>query len=181
MIIAKLENMVKMKKIDSSEKFPIYNFTKEVDGKIISRDVIKRPDVAAILAIDDDMIIIEKNDRFPNGIDIEIPSGNVEEGERPIDCAERELKEETGYAAENMVEFTKFYTSIGYSTQIVHCFVAKGLKKKSEQKLDEGEFITVDKTSLENMLKMIKDGTIVDSITISSVLTYAIKNELTNF
>ena len=80
-----------------------------------------------------------------------------------------------------MIEFTKFYTSIGYSTQIVHCFVAKGLEKKSEQKLDEGEFITIEKTSLENMLKMIKEGTIVDSITLSSVLTYVIKNKLTNF
>ena len=138
MIIAGLVNMAIMKKIDMSEKFPIYNFTKEIDGKIISRDIIKRPDISAILAIDNDMIIIEKNDRFPNGIDIEIPSGNIEEGEEPIDCAKRELKEETGYVAESMIEFTKFYTSIGYSTQIVHCFVAKGLEKKSEQKLDEG-------------------------------------------
>ena len=181
MIIAGLVNMAIMKKIDMSEKFPIYNFTKEIDGKIISRDIIKRPDISAILAIDNDMIIIEKNDRFPNGIDIEIPSGNIEEGEEPIDCAKRELKEETGYVAESMIEFTKFYTSIGYSTQIVHCFVAKGLDKKSEQKLDEGEYITIEKTSLENMLKMIKEGTIVDSITLSSVLTYVIKNELTDF
>ena len=43
------------------------------------------------------------------------------------------------------------------------------------------EFITIEKTSLENMLKMIKEGTIVDSITLSSVLTYVIKNELTDF
>ena len=140
--------------------------------------MVARPDIAAILPFDNDMIIIEKHDRFPNGEDIEIPSGNIEAGEKPIDCAIRELKEETGYVAEKITNLTKFYTSIGYSTQLVHCFTATGLKKVSEQKLDADEFLTVEKITFKKMLKMIQSGDIIDSITLSAVLTYAIKNNL---
>ena len=167
-----------MKRVHTSNKFPIYNFTKKVNGKIVSRDILARPDIAAILPFDNDLIIIEKHDRFPNGVDIEIPSGNIEADEKPIDCAIRELKEETGYVAEKITSLTKFYTSIGYSTQLVHCFTATGLKKVSEQKLDDDEFLTIEKTTFKNMLKMIQSGDIVDSITLCSVLMYAIKNNL---
>ncbi len=167
-----------MKRIHTSDKFPIYNFTKKINEKTISRDILKRPDIAAILPFDNDLLIIEKHDRFPNGVDIEIPSGIIEKDEKPIDCAIRELKEETGYVAEKITSLIKFYTSIGYSTQLVHCFTATGLKKVSEQKLDDDEFLTVEKTTFKNMLKMIQSGNIVDSITLCAVLTYAIKNNL---
>ena len=93
----------KMKKrIKSSKKYPIFTYTTTINGRKISRDMLEGTDVAAIVAVKNNNIIIEKQNRFPNGTVIEIPSGTLNKGEKPIECAFREFKEETGYEAKKM-------------------------------------------------------------------------------
>ena len=168
------------KRIQNSKKFPVYKHTTTISGKKVSREIVGRPDIAAIVAIEDTKIILVEQNRFPNGIDLEIPSGHLERKEKPIDCAFREFREETGYEAKKMIPFLKFYTSIGHSTQKVYCFVAQDIKKNGKPILDDGEFLKIRKTDYNKMIKMIISGKIIDSITISAVLTYATKIR-TNF
>ena len=130
-----------MRKISKSEKFPIFRHKTIINRKNISRDIIHRPDISAIIAYKNKKIIVVKQNRFPNGIDIEIPSGNIEKNESPLDCANREFLEETGYIANKMTPFFTFFTSIGYSTQRVHCFIASDFQKISKPNLDHGEFL----------------------------------------
>jgi len=166
------------KKISTSNKFPIFRHKTTINGKNISRDIVHRPDVSAIIAYDKKKIIIIKQNRFPNGINIEIPSGNIEKDESPLECANREFLEETGYIAKKMIPFFTFFTSIGYSTQRVHCFIASDFQKTSKLNLEPGELLKMEVMSFSKLMKMIMDGKITDSITLSSILSFAIKKKL---
>ena len=166
------------KKISTSNKFPIFRHKTTINGKNISRDIVHRPDVSAIIAYDKKKIIIIKQNRFPNGINIEIPSGNIEKDESPLECANREFLEETGYIAKKMIPFFTFFTSIGYSTQRVHCFIASDFQKNSKPDLDDDEFLKVETMLFSKLIKMAQTGKIIDSLTLSSILNFAIKKKL---
>ncbi len=162
------------KKIYEGKKISLI-VKKSKDNKKSIEDGIEHPGVAAILAIENGKIILEKQKRFPNGEVLEIPAGTLEKGEKPILCAFREFKEETGYEAKKMIPLIKFHPSISFSTEIVNCFVALQIKKVSEQKLEEYENISIVKIGFKKVLKMIKQGEITDSKTICAVLAYAAK------
>ena len=132
-----------------------------------------------MLAFDEDnMIILVKQHRFPHGYVLEIPAGTLEKREEPVKCAFRELEEETGYTAKKMTPLITYYPSIGYNAEIIHCFLASGLKKTTDLKLDDDEILSVVKMDLKKVLSMIKTGKIQDSKTICAVLTYAAKKKL---
>ena len=132
-----------------------------------------------MLAITDGKVILVKQYRFPYGHVLEIPAGTLEEGESPTTCAFRELKEETGYEAIKMTPLIKYYPSIGYNTEVIHCFVASGARKTSKLNLDRDEIMSVVKMDFKRVLKMILSGKIVDSKTICAVLTYTLKKNIT--
>lgn len=77
-----------------------------------------------------------------------------------------------------MTPLITYYPSIGYNTEAIHCFIASGLKKIDDLKLDEDEILSVVKMDLKKLLTMIKTGKIQDSKTICAVLTYAAKKKL---
>ena len=154
----------------------IYNLT--IEGRKVSREIIKHPGAAAILAFDEKgKIILVRQHRFPHGYILEIPAGTLEKGESPRHCAIREIQEETGYKAKAMKHLITYYPSVGYNTEAIHCFVASGLTPV-KMKLDTDEFITVKKMELPKLLKMIKAGKIIDSKTICAVMVYAAKKKL---
>jgi len=157
--------------------FSIYETT--IKKRKIKREIIEHRGAAAILAFDEnDKVILVKQNRFPHGNVLEIPAGTLEKNESPKTCALREIQEETGYKAKNMTPLIKFYPSIGYNTEIIYCYVATGVKKIGELKLDDDEIISVKKIDMQKLLKMIKTGKIIDSKTICTILTYAAKNNI---
>jgi len=150
-----------------------------IEGRKVKREMIEHRGAAAMLAFDEeDKVILVKQHRFPHGYALEIPAGTLEKKEEPIKCAFRELEEETGYKAKKMIPLITYYPSIGYNTEKIHCFVASGLKKIADLKLDEDEILSVVKIDLKKLLTMIKTGKIQDSKTICAVLTYAAKKKL---
>ena len=165
------------KKIYEGKVLSLSIYTIPVNKQRVTREVIEHRGAAAILAIDKGRILLVKQHRFPHGYVLEIPAGTLEKGEQPRKCAYRELKEETGYEAKKMVPLIKYYPSIGYNTELIHCFVASGLKKSSKLKLDADEIISVVKIDFKKALRMILSGKIVDSKTICAVLTYAMKKK----
>jgi len=151
----------------------------KIEGRVVKREMIEHRGAAAMLAFDEEnKVILVKQHRFPHGYVLEIPAGTLEKKEEPIKCAFRELEEETGYRARKMTPLITYYPSIGYNTEEIHCFVASGLKKIADLKLDEDEILSVVKIDLKKLLKMIKTGKIQDSKTICAVLTYAAKEKL---
>jgi ADP-ribose pyrophosphatase len=151
----------------------------KIEGRKVRREVIEHRGAAAMLAFDEDnKVILVKQNRFPHGYVLEIPAGTLEKKEEPIKCAFRELEEETGYTAKKMTPLITYYPSIGYNAEIIHCFLASGLKKTSDLKLDDDEILSVVKMDLKKVISMIKTGKIQDSKTICAVLTYAAKKKL---
>ena len=151
----------------------------KIEGRKVKREVIEHRGAAAMLAFDENnKVILVKQHRFPHGYVLEIPAGTLEKKEEPIKCAFRELEEETGYRAKKMIPLITYYPSIGYNSEIIHCFLASGLKKIADLKLDEDEILSVEKVDLKKILRMIKTGKIQDSKTICAVLTYAAKKKL---
>lgn len=144
----------------------------EIEGRHVTREIIEHPGAAAVLPLDPDgMVIMVNQHRFPRGRVLEIPAGTLEEGESPRDCALRELTEETGYVAGSMEPLLSYYPSIGYNTEIIHCFVASNLKE-AQSNPDEDEIISVERHTMPDLLEMIKAGRIQDSKTICALLAY---------
>ncbi|MDI1494906.1 MAG: NUDIX hydrolase [Cenarchaeum symbiont of Oopsacas minuta] len=167
------------KKIYSGKIIDLYRYDIKIEGRKVRRDIIIHPGAAAIVAFDSDgKIILVKQNRFPHGYVLEVPAGTLEKGETPMQCAKRELLEETGYAVRRLKKLISYHPTIGASTEIIHCFVALDAKKVSSTKLDSDEFITVLKMDVNKLIHMIKTGKITDSKTICSVLVYATKNGL---
>lgn len=166
------------KKIFQGRVLSLSVYKVSLRGRKVTREVIEHPGAAAVLAIDKGKLLLVKQHRFPHGFVLEIPAGTLNKGESPKKCAFRELKEETGHEAKKMSPLVKYYPSIGYNTEIIHCFVASGIKEISGLELDEDEIISVVKMDFKKVLRMVLSGKIKDSKTICAVLTYAMKKKI---
>ncbi|TAK22029.1 MAG: NUDIX hydrolase [Nitrosarchaeum sp.] len=170
---------MKKKKIYEGKILGLSVYDLVIEGRKVKREMIEHRGAAAMLALDENnKVILVKQHRFPHGYVIEIPAGTLEKREDSKKCAFRELEEETGYRAKKMTPLITYYPSIGYNTEAIHCFVASGLKKIADLKLDEDEILSVVKIDLKKLILMIKNGKIQDSKTICAVLTYAAKKKL---
>ena len=120
------------------------------NGKTAEREIILHNGAAAIVPVDDEgNILFVRQYRQPIQDELlEIPAGLLENGEDPLDCAKRELEEETGYNALEYLHICSMYTAVGFSTEIIHIYLARGLYE-GKQNLDEDEFVNV-----ENILLM---------------------------
>lgn len=157
--------------------FSVYNVI--IEGRKVKREMVEHRGAAAMLGFDENgKVILVKQHRYPHGYVLEIPAGTLEKGEKPLTCAHREMIEETGYKAKKMTHLISYYPSIGYNTEIIHCYVASGLKKVAELDPDNDEFISVVKMDIKKLVGMIKNGKIQDSKTICAILTYAAKKKL---
>ena len=170
---------MKKEKLYKGKLFELNAYYIQVEHRKVRREVIEHPGAAAMLAFDEKgKVLLVKQHRFPHGYILEIPAGTLEKREKPIDCAYREIIEETGYEAKKMTKLISYFPSVGYNKEEIHIFVASGTKKKFELKLDNDEFITVVKMDIKKLIGMIKSGKIIDSKTICAVMIYAAKKKL---
>lgn len=130
------------------------------------REIVEHGGAVGILAITEDgKVVLVKQFRKPiEKVIWEIPAGKLEIGENPKDCAMRELKEETGYNAQNMKLIHKFFTSAGFSNEKIYIYLATGLEA-GEDKLDDDEFLDVYEIELEEAYNMIIKNEIEDAKT----------------
>jgi len=170
---------VKKEKLYKGKLFDLNAYYMQVEHRRVRREIIEHPGAAAMLAFDEKgKVLLVKQHRFPHGYILEIPAGTLEKREKPIDCAYREIIEETGYEAKKMTKLISYFPSVGYNKEEIHIFVASGSKKKFDLKLDNDEFITVVKIDIKKLIGMIKSGKIIDSKTICAVMIYAAKKKL---
>ena len=141
------------------------------DGSKAKREVVEHPGGVTILPVDEaGNCYMVRQFRYPAGhMMLEAPAGKLEYGEDHRECAVRELSEETGFTADELIYLGGFYTYPGFSSELLHVYLALGLHA-GESHLDEGEFLNVEKHSLQALEKMIMDNEIEDAKTIIAVL-----------
>jgi ADP-ribose pyrophosphatase len=137
------------------------------------REVVVHPGAVCVLGLlPDDRIVLIRNYRYAIGQNlIELPAGTLEKGEDPINCAGRELLEETGYLASKLVSIGNFFTSPGILSEKMYAYAAYDLEPQ-KQALEEGEQIEVVPATYDEAIQMIQDGRIHDGKTIATLLMY---------
>ncbi|OXM16717.1 NUDIX hydrolase [Paenibacillus herberti] len=138
-------------------------------GATSTREIIRHPGAAAVIAIVDGKLLTVGQYRKPmEKYQVEIPAGKLDLGEDPAVCAARELKEETGVSASSMRLVDAFYTSPGFADEKVYLYVAEGLVQGDSQP-DEDEELHVEALTMEQAQDYIERGIIGDAKTLMAV------------
>lgn len=127
-------------------------------------ETILHPGAVAILAATaDGRVILERQYRHSvNSFLYEVPAGTLEPGEEPAECASRELLEETGYRAASLKKLGAIYTAPGYSSEILHLFMARAVRAGG-QRLEDDEAILVSLHSPKEALRLVMSGETSDA------------------
>lgn len=141
------------------------------DGRVAIRDVVRHPGAVAVVALTGDgRICLVRQYRTALGrVTVEIPAGKLAPGEDPLECASRELLEETGMSAEKIAFLTTIATSDGFTDELIHVYMATGLTF-TRSNPDADEFINVDLVPLEELVDAVLDGRIEDAKTVVGAL-----------
>lgn len=154
-----------------------YKDTVEVNGQLQEWDFMKAGGGAAIVAVNEEGKILMVR-QYRNAIDdfsLELPAGKADDLKEPtIECAKRELEEETGYYAKQMDFLMSINSLIAFTNEKVDIYVAKDLVK-TQQHLDPEEDIKVELWSIEDLQRLIFDGKLVDAKTIAGIMGYIAK------
>ncbi|RLB38602.1 MAG: ADP-ribose pyrophosphatase [Deltaproteobacteria bacterium] len=140
------------------------------NGTEMEIDIIRHPGASAIVPMkDSETLLLLKQYRHAIGESLwEVPAGTLNKGETPLDCAKRELEEETGFTADSWHKLGVITPLPAYSDERIHIYLAKDLRA-SRQALDPDEIIEVREVPFNKAIKMIGTGQIKDGKSISSL------------
>jgi ADP-ribose pyrophosphatase len=164
-------------------KGPVFSVTTDYvhePGNVQTRrDVIRHSGSIVVLAVDDSsadpLVLLERQYRHAAGQMMwELPAGRIDDGERELSAAKRELLEETGYSARRWKKILHFYVSPGFLDETMAIYMAENLEKGIAQPEDD-EKIEVQFVPLSRTLRMVDKGLIRDGKTIAGVLWLAMK------
>jgi ADP-ribose pyrophosphatase len=145
------------------------------DGSIGSLEMIRHPGASAIVPLldttaeDPEVLLIRQYRYAADGYLYEIPAGRLDAGESPLDCARRELREETGYSAARVEPLFTMFTTPGFTDEKIHLFLATGLVAGDSAR-EADEFMELVPTLLSRALSMIEQGEIQDAKTALALL-----------
>lgn len=133
------------------------------------REVVEHSGGVVIMAVQNDEVLMVEQFRYPlKATSVELPAGKLEKNEDPNDASKRELREETGYIAHSWKSLGYIYTTPGFCNEKLHLYLAQNLEFIKEMP-DEDEIIKAKKIPIEELYKMIYDGSINDSKTICTI------------
>lgn len=168
------------KRLDGEVKYKGVIVTVRLDqaelhnGRKVKREVVEHPGGVTILPVEEDgTCTMVRQFRYPFGkMLLEAPAGKLEYGEDPRECAVRELSEETGFSADELIDLGTFRSSPGFSTEVLHLYLARGLHAGKSHP-DDGEFLNVEKYPLSRLVEMVMSCEIDDGKTIALILKAA--------
>ncbi|OHW62975.1 ADP-ribose pyrophosphatase [Andreesenia angusta] len=128
------------------------------DGSSSKREIVEHSGGVAVVAVTDsgELLMVRQYRKAMEKELLELPAGKLEAGEDPLECAERELREETGYKAGSIELLSEFYTAPGFCSEKVYVYIAKELEFVGEA-LDEGEFLEVEKYRIEELGSLLSE------------------------
>jgi len=156
-----------------SRRFRVERWPFEHDGVAHVHDIVVHPGAAVILPLlpGERVVLIHNYRPAAGGELLELPAGTLDAGESPLECARRELAEETGYRAGRITPLVTFYSSPGILTELMHAFLAEDLTSGPTAH-EAGEIIRVEVLDLSTALQAIEAGRITDGKTAMTLLYY---------
>ena len=146
------------------------------NGAIFSRQKLvknkRKGDAVVIVPITEDgksFVIVQPRVFTESGLGIEIPAGYIDPGESALDAAFRELKEEIGCDAKQMIPLKSYYQDQGISGAYNTCFLALGCEQNYSQKLDRDEYIKFLKCNFSDLVYLLDNGYISDANSIIAI------------
>lgn len=139
--------------------------------KYAKREIVEHKGASAVIAINEknELILVKQYRKAVEDFLFEIPAGKINVAEEPMECALRELREETGYEAENIIKIYEIYSSPGFSNEKIHLYKADKLTYTATN-FDEDENIEVLSITKDEAMKMLESGRIIDSKTLVGIL-----------
>lgn len=169
------------KKLNSTELFKgrlLHVFRDEVslpNGAVATREYVVHPGAVMVVPLLEDasgalQVVLERQFRYPLGrVMVEFPAGKLDAGEDCFHCAQRELREETGYSARQWAHAGVLHPLVAYSTEFIDIWFARGLSKGPRQ-LDEGELLDVFTATPMQLLDWCRQGLVTDGKTLTAAL-----------
>lgn len=167
-----LEQVTASSQVFEGEFLNVFRDTVELpSGKHSIREYFRHPGAVVIIALlPSGKIVFERQYRHPLGrVFIELPAGKIDAGEGIEQTARRELREETGYVADEWVHLGVIHPCIGYSDEKIEIFVAKQVRREGEQRLDHNEFIELIELTPQEATIAVLNGEITDAKTIAAL------------
>ena len=170
---------VSLKRIDTKEDFfkvESYEVVTNNGDKFYRDKFIKNygngssSTILPILANGNILLVVEPRVFTKNTVEVSMPGGYIDDGETPIDCAKRELEEETGLISDNIVKVSEFYIDLGNSDHISNVFIAFNSVKKGNTRYDEDEFIDTIEVTKDEFFELVDTGIINNASTIIAAL-----------
>lgn len=166
------------------------------DGKIVklSRNLVELPNetlafrevvkhkqgVCIIPVLNDEIIFVKQYRSGAEKVLLELPAGIVDENETPLDAAIRELQEETKYSSTKITYLGAYYSSPGFTDELVHLYIAEDLFPSSLN-LDEDEFLELSKYNKKQINRLLTSNTISDMKTALGLMFFLnSKNDQSN-
>jgi ADP-ribose pyrophosphatase len=151
------------------------------DGRETVYDIIDHPGAVTIIPVDKagNIYFVRQFRPATGEVLLELPAGTLEKGEDPLECAQREIQEETGFAATKFTSLGAVWLAPGYSTEYLHFFLATDLYP-SRKEGDEDEFISVDVIPYLKALEMAKSGLIKDGKSLAGLFLIGDKMQENN-
>lgn len=142
-------------------------------GRVVEKEIVEHKDSVGIVAVSgSDVILVTQYRRAAGRALLEIPAGKIEKGETPRQAAIREMSEEIGYSG-RLELLMKWYLAPGYSTELMHVFVATNLRKIRRGPMDDDENIRIRKMKMSAAIRKCLSGEIQDSKTVAAILAYS--------
>ena len=137
------------------------------NGATAELELITHPGASAVVPLKDNqtVVMIRQYRHAVGGYIYEIPAGKLHPGEDPRDCAMREVEEEIGYKVGTLEPLLSFFTTPGFTDEIIHIFIGNDLVPGT-QDLGDDEVLEIIEMPLEKTIELINDGTIKDGKTI---------------
>lgn len=144
------------------------------DGQRARREIVRHPGAVAMVPLlaDGTVVLVRQYRHAAQQILLEIPAGTLEPGEDPAQAAARELQEETGYWPGRLERLAGEYTAPGYTTELIHLFLATELVE-SRLAADDDEFLEVVRLPFAEALRRVEAGEIADGKTMIGLLLAA--------
>lgn len=145
------------------------------NGALATREYVVHPGAVMVVPLIEDApgqfrLVLERQFRYPvHRTIIEFPAGKIDAGEDPFHCAQRELREETGYVATSWARAGMLHPVISYSTEFIDVWFARGLMA-GESRLDQDEFLDVFTATPTELLTWCRDGQVTDGKTLVGAL-----------